>query len=248
MVRIIMRQCELLCDLAIWGKLKVSVKMQQREKKPLLPILLRTLPPVVVLVLLTIFVVRNGAATIAVLTEQFSDRIWLTTAAFMGLFLLKSISFGLPFALLYIGVGSIYPLGWALVVNIVGIVVNMQIPYLLGRFAGRSFVERLVGKFPSLERLEVYSRQSSLVFSFLVKFIGKIPHEITNAFLGSLKIPYGPYLVGGLLGLLPTMIATTLVGSSLDDPSSPEFIISLVAVLMLVGVSYMLYKRYSKES
>lgn len=218
--------------------------MKEQQKKPILPILLRIITSVVILALMTLFMLRNGASAIDTLVDQFHDRIWLTTLAFMGLFLLKSVSFGLPFTLLYIGVGSLYPLGWALVVNVVGIVVNMQIPYLLGRYAGGSLVQRLLGKFPSLGKLEAFSQRSSLLFSFMVKFIGKIPHEITNALLGSLKVPYASYVVGGVLGLLPTMVATTLVGASLDNPASPLFIGSVVLVLVLAGVSYGLYRKF----
>lgn len=214
-----------------------------REKKPVWRTVLNMIPLVALAVFVTIFVLRNGVSTIDALVESFSEHPWITAAAFMGLFLLKSISFGLPFTLLYIGAGNIFPLGWALVVNVCGIVVNMQIPYLLGRFSGGTAVERLLGKFPKLGKFEAYSKDSALLFTFMVKFVGKVPHEITNALLGSLKIPYLSYMVGGVLGLLPTMVATTLVGKGLDNPDSPLFIISIVVVVMLLVVSLLLYRR-----
>lgn len=215
---------------------------RERTRKTLIQIL-RYIPAALVVVLVTVFVIRNGISAIDTLVQRFSNRLWLTTAAFMGLFFLKSVSFGLPYALLYIGVGSIYPLGLALVVNIAGIIVNMQAPYFFGRYAGTALVERLAGTFPSVGRLENFGSQSSLLLSFLLKFIGKIPHEITNALLGSLNIPYPHYMIGGLLGVMPTMIATTLVGTSLRDPGSPLFISSLGAVIMLTVLSFLLYRR-----
>jgi len=214
-----------------------------RKKRPVWRTVLNMIPLIAMAVFVTIFVLKNGVSTIDALVESFSEHPWITAAAFMGLFLLKSISFGLPFTLLYIGAGNIFPLGWALVVNVCGIVVNMQIPYLLGRFSGGKVVERLLGKFPRLGKFEAYSRDSALLFTFMVKFIGKVPHEITNALLGSLKIPYLSYLVGGVLGLLPTMVATTLVGKGLDHPGSPMFIVSVVAMVLLLGVSFLLYRR-----
>ncbi len=218
--------------------------MSHSEQRAIVPTLLRIIPMIALVILITVFVINYGASAVTNLVDQFNDRIWLTTLAFMGLFFLKSVSFGLPFALLYIGVGSIYPIGWALLVNCLGILVNLQIPYLLGRYVGTSFVERMVGKFPRLGKLEAFSRHSSFIFAFMTKFIGKIPHEITNALLGSLKIPYLSYISGGLLGLLPTMVATTLVGNSLDDPSSPLFIVSIIGVVTLTIVSYILYRRF----
>lgn len=221
--------------------------MKETTDKPLIVKILKILPLALVGILVTAFVVKNGPSAISVLVEQSTDKPWLTAFAFMALFLLKSISFGLPFALLYIGVGSVYPLGWALLVNIVGIVVNMQIPYFLGRRMGDSYVQRLVERYPIVHRLEAFSKHSSLLFSFATKFIGKIPHEITNTLLGALKIPYISYIVGGLLGLAPTMVATTLVGNNLTEPASPIFIISLVAIIALVVISFILFRKFEKN-
>jgi len=210
--------------------------------------MLRIAPLVLVGALITWFVVKNGPSTISVLVERSTDNPWITALAFMALFLLKSVSFGLPFALLYIGVGSVYPLGWALVVNIAGIVVNMQIPYFLGRHMGDAHVQRLLARYPALHRFESFSKHSSLLFSFTTKFIGKIPHEITNALLGALKIPYASYIVGSLLGLAPTMVATTIVGNTLTEPGSPMFIISLVAIIVLIAISFILFRRFEKTN
>jgi len=204
---------------------------------------LRYIPFIAVLAVFTVIVMRHGASAVDILTERFSARPWVTTAAFWGLYLLKSVSFGLPFALLYIGVGSIYPLGAALVINLIGIAVNMQIPYFVGRRSGEALVEKITKKFPRVRKLEEFSSQSACFFSFMVKFIGKIPHEITNALLGSLSVPYIPYMTGGLLGLMPTMVTTTLVGSSLREPGSPMFLISLGMVILLTAVSLILYRR-----
>jgi len=204
---------------------------------------LRYLPLIVLVVLLTFFVVRNGISAIDNLIAKFSNRRWLTAAAFMGLFLIKSVSFGLPYTLLYIAIGSIYPLGWALVLNILGIAVNMQIPYFFGRSAGRGYTDRLLVKFPKFGDLEGFSQRSGVFFTFMVKFIGLVPHEISNIFLGSLHVPYVKYMTGGILGLLPGMVATTLIGISIKTPDSPVFIISVVVVVLLVVLSFVLYRR-----
>lgn len=221
--------------------------MERIKSKPSILKILRIVPLVLVGILITWFVVKNGPATITILVERSTENPWLTIFSFMLLFLLKSVSFGLPFAVLYIGVGSVYPLGWALLVNVVGIVVNMQIPYFLGRYMGDSYVQRLIARYPTLYRFESFSKRSSLLFSFTIKFIGKIPHEITNTLLGSLKIPYISYIVGGILGLAPTMVATTMVGNNITEPGSPVFILSLIAIIILAIISLVLFRRFDKS-
>lgn len=227
---------------------KKEVLMKRITPKALVLATLRIAPLVLVVGLVTWFVVKNGSSTISILIDLSSDNPRLTLCAFMALFFLKSVSFGLPFMVLYIGVGTVYPFGWAVVVNLVGIVINMQIPYFLGRHMGGSYVQRLVARYPRLKSFEAFSKRSSLLFSFMTKFIGKIPHEITNALLGSMKIPYIPYMVGGLLGLAPTMVAITLAGNSLHEPGSPLFIFSVVATGALITISFVLYRRFAKRN
>lgn len=219
------------------------MKFQRNSARSAGITLLRYVPIIIVLVLVTLFVIRYGASAVDILVERFSARPLRTTAAFWGLFLLKSVSFGLPFALLYIAAGSIYPLGIALIINTIGIALNMQVPYFFGRAKGEVLVEKLVEKFPRTAKLKEFSSQSAYFFSFMVKFIGQIPHEITNALLGSLNVPYAAYLLGGIIGLLPRMVTTTVVGSSLRDPDSPVFYVSLGLLIILTAISLLLYKR-----
>lgn len=217
--------------------------MKSQDKNGLIWKVVRALPLVVVVILFTIFVVKNGVAAIDILVEKFYERVWITTFAFLGLFLIKSVSFGLPYTLLYLGIGSIYPLGWALVLNTVGIIVNMQIPYFIGRYATGGISEKILAKFPQFSSFTIHKERSAVLVAFLTKFIGILPHEITNLFLGTLPIPYWSYLLGGVLGLMPGMIATTVLGSNLNRPTSPIFIITIAIVVLLILFSILLYKR-----
>jgi uncharacterized membrane protein YdjX (TVP38/TMEM64 family) len=89
--------------------------------------------------------------------------------------------------------------------------------------------------------------KSPLIFSFLVKFIGVVPHEITNLLLGSLHIPYIKYLLGGILGLLPGMVATTVAGAHITNRRSLSFILAVVVMLFLMILSYYLSRRKKRK-
>ncbi len=79
------------------------------------------------------------------------------------------------------------------------------------------------------------------LFTFIIKIIGKIPHEITNLFLGALKIHYVSYIFASLLALLPTMLSITFMAKNYDDPSSPVFIVSLAIFLIMPIISFIIY-------
>lgn len=212
------------------------------ESKTLYKVLF-SLPIIIIVIVGSVLIARHGLHVVNNLSLYYERHPLLTVGAFFGLYAIKSVSFGLPFALLYIGVGSTFPLGWALLINCVGILINMQIPYLIGRFAAKDLVQKTLSYFPRLKPIEKLSQNSALLFSFLVKFIGKIPHEISNMLLGSLHVPYFYYLLGGVLGLLPTMVATTIIGGTLERPFSPLFITSVIVVTLLTIFSFIIYRR-----
>ncbi|MDY0303424.1 MAG: VTT domain-containing protein [Sphaerochaeta sp.] len=221
--------------------------MRDEKKASIGMKLVRMIPLVLVVVLATIVVVRSGPAAITAYIQSYRDNVALTLTVIMALFLFKSVSFGLPYTVLYLAVGHLFPLPVAMLVNVVGIAVNMQIPYFVGRYGHFSFIERAIHKAPFVQRYSEREEKNPLVFSFFVKFIGIVPHEITNLLLGTLKIPYFRYLAGGILGLLPGMIATTVAGCYMTDPRSLQFILAVIAFFAVLFFSYYLSRRMKKS-
>ena len=58
---------------------------------------------------------------------------------------------------------------------------------------------------------------------------------------GPCRFPTGSFLTGGLLGLMPQMIAHTVLGSAIFEPGSPAFIGSPAAMLLIGAVSLFFY-------
>ncbi len=208
---------------------------------------LRLAPLLIVVALATVVVVRSGPAAITAYIESYRENALVTAAVILALFLFKSVSFGLPYTVLYLAVGHIFSLPAALALNVIGIAVNMQIPYFIGRYGNFAAVERLLHRAQFVQEFTQRENNRPLVFSFLVKFIGVVPHEITNLLLGTLSIPYPKYLIGGILGLLPGMVATTVAGANLTNPRSIEFILAVAVFLALMLLSYYLSRRTKRD-
>jgi len=221
--------------------------MQEDSKKSLKIQVLRLASLLIVVGGATIIVVRSGPAAITAYIESYRENPLVTAAVIMALFLFKSVSFGLPYTVLYLAVGHIYPLPVALVLNVIGIAVNMQIPYFVGRYGNFASVERLLHRAQFVQDYTQREGKSPLIFSFLVKFIGVVPHEITNLLLGSLHIPYIKYLLGGILGLFPGMVATTVAGAHITNRRSLSFILAVVVMLFLMILSYYLSRRKKRK-
>lgn len=221
--------------------------MRDERATPKIFSLIRIGVVVLVIILATLVVLLKGPGNLAAYAESFQEDLVLATLVFFGLFLFKSISFGLPYTVLYVAIGHIYPLPIALLMNVVGIALNMQIPYFVGRFGNVSFVDTLVAKAGFVKRYRQQDGGSEVLFTFLVKFIGVVPHEITNLLLGTMELRYFNYLLGGIGGLLPGMIATTVAGDSMTDPLSPQFIGAVVVFVVLLAGSYALSRRVRRD-
>ncbi len=208
----------------------------------------RGIPLIIIGVMAFIIFSYGGLASVSEAIKRASGNPIPTLAIIMAIFVLKSISLGIPFAFLYLTVGSMFPLFWAFIINLCGILVNLQAPYWIGRFSGKRFVGRFLSKYPRLIRLKQTGNHSGILLACMIKFIGKIPHEVTNMLLGSLPVPYGQYMLGATIGLLPVMITTTILGSTLDDSNSIGLIISIIILVLLTVGSYLMYRRFMGRS
>jgi len=217
--------------------------MHEKPVSSIIRTVMRVLPMAMLVIIPTIYMIRGGLKEIQNFLSLASAHSFTTFLIIISLYCIKSFSLGIPFVFLYAVTGSMYPLGWALLINIVGIFMNLQIPYILARRTNGKIIEKLADRYEYIRHLEKVSSGSGFLISFMIKFIGKIPHELTNALLGALKIPYFQYVTGSLLGLAPIMAVTTVAGNMSSEPSSFGFIASAAVVVLLTIISYFMYKR-----
>jgi len=169
----------------------------------------------------------------------------MAASVIIGLYGLKSISIVFPLIVLHISAGMIFSPFWAIVINLVGTFVASVIPFLIGRLLGRDFVINLMKrykKFGEISRMSVIRNQC--FFSYFLRVISILPGDLVSLFLGSIGLRFTPYITGSLLGILPGMLATTFIGATITDPTSPEFIISIVITALLSVISYIIYRKF----
>jgi uncharacterized membrane protein YdjX (TVP38/TMEM64 family) len=212
-------------------------------KKALLWVL-RLLPFAIILALMT-FVLLSEDEISPEKILMYSPREPLLAAFFLiVMFALKSLSVMLPLAVLFIAGGMLFPLHIALIINTIGVAVAVSIPYFIGRYSGASLANSLALRYPKLEKLWSIRRKSSFFYSFILRVINILPCDIVSIYLGALRTPYLNYLAGCILGYLPYIVAVTVMGTSISDPGSPKFIISLVSALVITAASLIIYKIY----
>ena len=202
--------------------------------------LLRLLPLCLMLFLLCWLLFSSADlstdAIVAVLPKNTVGAI----AVMMALFVLKSLAVTFPIAVFWVVSGLMFPLPLALSVSLAGTVLGLTLPFWIGRFSGFGLMDRLTKKYPKSKALMRLYETREFFFSYIVRYL-PLPMDIASMLVGSLQIPYRKFLTGGLLGLMPQMIAHTVLGSAIFEPGSPAFIGSLAAMLLIGAVSLFFY-------
>lgn len=210
-------------------------------------IIIQAAPIAMIAVMGVIYFTCFRGVTVQDILDFTPDNTFIAIFIIIGLFALKSLSFFFPMLIIIIASGSIFPLWLAIIVNTIGVAVQVTIPYLIGRFAEREFVMRFVSKNKKSQKLKEFKSSNEFFLAFILRVINITPCDLVSMILGSMDFSYKKYILGSLCGIIPGMIATTIVGSAVSDPASPKFIISLGGDVFISAVSVLIYTLIRKR-
>ena len=176
------------------------------------------------------------------------EKTWQAVLLFWICYAVKSLSVFFPLLVLYAAAGRFFSLPTALFVNLTGLIICETLPYLIGKRFGTELAIKLCRKYPKLSVMEVLHQRGSLAFAALSRAVGVVPGDLASLYFGTVKLPYIPYLLGSLLGLLPRMIADTLMGKGLGGTLSPELLIAYGISAFIVIISIFICRRLLKET
>lgn len=196
------------------------------------------------IVLFLFFRVNYGGISIEDILNYTPSNYFLTGAVIVLLYAIKSVSMFVSLSILYVSVGILFPGIWAIIVNLIGLFVCMSIPYFIGKFSGSAILEKLALKNPKINNIVKIEEANEWILVFLIKILGFIPNEPSSLAFGSINIKYKTYITAAILGKVPSMIATTLLGSNINKPGTPEFTWSIIiAIIIFIGIGIVYRKN-----
>jgi len=208
------------------------------------------------LVMIAIFAVMYFTTFRNVTAEQLlaytPENIWLAAIVIIAMFSLKSLTVFFPMIVIVTACGMAAPNIWvALAINTLGIFCMMNIPYLIGKFAERRYVEKLIMKHKKMGEIIEMNMTNEVFFMFFLRIINCLPYDIVSMFAGSVGTKWKNYILGSMLGTLPGMVCCTVMGYFIDDHLSAGFIISVVVnvlISVVCGLAYIIIKRKSRNN
>lgn len=180
---------------------------------------------------------------------DYTPKNWkLAVCILLLLYACKSFVLVIPVLALQISAAQVLSPGTAMIVNLCGVLICFVISYLLGHLFGMKRVAQIIERLPKAAMIVELSRENGVFSSFGLRLIRFVDDGLTSLYLGAAGVPFAPYLAASLAGVLPKVILNTLVGSSLHDPGSPVFLISLLMSGLLMLLSFGLYKKYRNRT
>lgn len=203
-----------------------------------------------VLGIVLLWLYRSSPVTAEAILSWQPDNLLLAAAVLMLLYAVKSMLVFVPILIPQIMAGHLYPREVALGLNLLGLVIVMTIPYLLGKRLDRGRIDRLLEKYPKLKGIIAAQNDNELAVCFMLRSCAVPPADIVTMYLGASGISYRTNLIGGVLGSFPVMVLTTFLGERIRDPSSPEFWKALglnIAWIVLSALGFFLLKRFGAK-
>lgn len=120
--------------------------------------------------------------------------------------------------------------------------------YGAGRLLGGAAVQRLSG--PRLEKVARELRANAFRASIVMRLLPVGHFTVLNLLAGSLRIPFRPFVLGNVVGILPGVLVMTLfadrVGQALRSPDARSIAFA-AGFLVLVGVLLFVARRAAKR-
>ncbi len=125
--------------------------------------------------------------------------------------------------------------------TLIGATAGATASFLIGRRLGRAQVERIAGR--RIGALDAWLERSGLLAVLYVRLVPLFPFNALNYAAGVTALRTRDYVVGTAIGIVPGTFAYAALGSSLDDPTSPEFLVALGLVVLLAALAPLLNRR-----
>lgn len=159
--------------------------------------------------------------------------------------------FFFPVPVLALAGGLSFGLVDGTIYTLIGAMVNSSLMFLLANILAKDMVSKyLEDKLPDKwwDRFQSADGKEGFLIVLICRLIPIMPYNVINYVSGLTKIRFSNYFLATLIGIFPGTVIFLNVGDKILDVKSPEFIMSIVFVVILTVVSVVLGKYVSKKT
>lgn len=167
-------------------------------------------------------------------------------AAFMALYATTMV-LGLPTVPFTIAGGAVFGLLWGTVYSLLAATAGAMGAFALSRYLLHPWAERRFGRHPALRRFRRGIAERGLLFVLAVRLVPVTPFNLENLLFGLTGLPWRPYLLGTVVGILPGTLAYGWLGDTgaraLQGGSLLAYLAAVALLLALAVVPGRLLRR-----
>jgi len=203
---------------------------------------------IILLIIITLVIALGGNITVSSIIKKCELHKVLAAFIMLILFLLKCLTVFIPLDSLYLASGIVFTPFQAILLNYLGLVIVLTVPYFIGKWACDEEVRYLCEKYPKLNKFEEIQQDNQFSIVFVIRLIGGLPGDVLSFYFGANNIRYGTYLIASLCGYSVSLIMFTLLGDVIMNPQSTEFIVLItLRIVISVITAIITYKLKSKK-
>lgn len=150
-------------------------------------------------------------------------------------------------AAIFVCVGAIYPFWVGILLNVIGLSVCFTVPYLVGRISGGDIMRVIEMKYPKARKLVNYGHDNNLFASYISRAVVVVPGDLVSMIHGALRMPYRPYLLGSIMGVMPEMLVQTYIGAQLKHLTIKSVLVMIALIAATLAFSLILNKKVSRS-
>lgn len=136
----------------------------------------------------------------------------LGLVVFVGVYALATVLL-LPGAILTIGAGFVFGLGWGFVAVSAGSTVGASLAFLIGRFLAREKIEAATRDKPKFRSVDQAIGRKGARLILLLRLSPLIPFNLSNYFYGLTAVRFWPYVLASWVGMMPGTLLYVYFGT-----------------------------------
>ena len=173
-----------------------------------------------------------------------ASSIFIAELIILGVYAVKAVMMVVPASLIYISVGMAFDPKRAVIVNLLGIALEVTVTYFLGKFLGKDAVEKKIRNTKVGEKFFTMLDKNRNAAIFLMRFIPAFPIDFSSLFMGAFDFKFFPYLIFSVLGIAPRVIAFTVIGEGIYELIPMKYIVLAVICAIPVVTAVLLIKKF----
>ena len=164
-------------------------------------------------------------------------RLELIALAVLLLYAIKSLMPFFPISVMCFITGAVLPMTMSFAVNFAGLVILVSNRYWIGRRRGEGRTQKVLKLHPSIRAFLERDSKSKPWLLFVFRLVPYFPVNTVSHTYGAMRFDFADYALISLLGFLPKLVSYTVLGHNSFKPLSIPFIVPLIILFALSGIS-----------